>query len=157
MATSRVKGILETVTNLAEPEAEKLGLSLWDVRYEKEGSEWFLKILVDRKDGVFVEDCEKLSRVVSGLLDEADPIEDSYYLEVSSAGLDREIVKEAHFTYACNKEVDVKLYKPHDGKKSLSGVLKERLEDGIVLLADGEEIKLTDSEIAGIRLKITDF
>lgn len=157
MAVSRVKSILDTVTKIAAPEAEKLGLSLWDVRYEKEGSEWFLKVLVDRPEGVFVDDCENLSRALSGLLDEADPIEESYYLEVGSAGLDREIVKEAHFTYACNKEVTVKLYQPLDDRKILSGVLLKRLKDGIVLLVDGEEKTLKDSEVAGVRLKVTDF
>lgn len=158
MAISKGKSIVEEVTAIALPEAERLGLSLWDVRYEKEGSEWFLKVLIDRPQGVSVDDCENLSRVLSDKLDETDPIEDSYYLEVSSAGLEREIVKEAHFAYALGKAVVCKLYRPLEKRKSISGILKEKRPDSVLLCEeDGAETVLPLKDIASIKLQITDF
>ena len=158
MAANKGNSIVDEVTALAAPEAQRLGLSLWDVRYEKEGSEWFLKVLLDRPEGVSVDDCETLSRILSDKLDEADPIEDSYYLEVSSAGLERAIVKEEHFAYALGKAVLCKLYRPLNGEKSISGILKEKRPDSVLIAGDdGTELVLPLKDIASIKLQITDF
>ena len=105
-----------------------------------------------------MDDCETLSRILSDKLDEADPIEDSYYLEVSSAGLERAIVKEAHFAYALGKAVLCKLYRPLNGEKSISGILKEKRPDSVLIAGDdGTELVLPLKDIASIKLQITDF
>ena len=84
---------------------------------DREGSDWYLKILIDRPEGVSINDCEEFSRAIDGPLDQLDPIEQSYYLEVSSAGLERALKKDAHFEASIGKLVRVRFYKPEEGKK----------------------------------------
>ena len=125
MTEKKARGkVAQTVYDLALPLAEGLGLVLWDVDFCKEGADYNLLVTIDRPDGgVGLEDCEALSRALSPLLDEKDPIEESYCLEVSSAGLGRELVREEHFTAFLGKPVEVRLYAPQNGKKKLTGTL----------------------------------
>ena len=97
MAKEKKKSTAAAVDELVRPEVEARGLKLWDVRFEKEGSLWYLRIFIDKDGGVNINDCENVSRRVSDLLDEADPIEQSYILEVSSPGIERDLVKKEHF------------------------------------------------------------
>lgn len=124
------------VTGLVEPIVEELGLILWDVVFEKEGASWFLRIFID-KDGVMeVDDCEAVSKRINPLLDEADPIEQSYYLEVSSAGLGRRLKRPGHFARFLGEEVTVKLYRAVDKRKEFVGVLR-RFEDSTLTIEEG--------------------
>ena len=106
------KSIVETVWELAEPIAESLGCWLWDVEYVKEGARRVLRITIDSEEGITIEDCEKLHRAIDPVLDEADPIEEAYYLEVSSPGVERDLRTPAHVEACEGWNVEVKLYAP---------------------------------------------
>ena len=124
--------VAETVRALAEPIAEELGVWIWDVEFVKEGARRVLRITIDSEEGVGIDDCEKLHRAIDPVLDEADPIEEQYYLEVSSPGLERELKTEDHI-YACEGwDVEVRLYAPIDGTKIYRGVLLPLSESGAV-------------------------
>ena len=144
--------ITDAVTALAVPEAEKLGLEIWDVEYVREAGQWFLRIYIDKKGGVSIQDCEALSKVMDPLLDEADPIPDSYVFEVSSAGAERELKRPGDFPRFFGEHVEVRLYTPRSGKKTIRGELLA-YEDGAVTVSSGGEImKLEKNEVAGVRL-----
>lgn len=133
--------VAETVRMLIEPVAEELGVWIWDVEFVKEGARRVLRITIDSEDGVGIDDCEKLHRAIDPLLDEADPIEEQYYLEVCSPGLEREL-KNADHIYACEGwDVEVRLYAPIDGAKSFRGTLLPLGEDGEVRIESNGEIK----------------
>lgn len=137
------------VWKLAKPIAEGLGLSVWDVRYVREGGNWFLRIFIDKPGGVGIDDCEAMSRAVNGPLDELDPIRESYCMEVSSPGLNRVLTREEHFRAFSGACVAVRLIRPlEDGRRVLRGSL-EGFEGGVLtlLLESGEkaEIRLKDS------------
>ncbi len=138
---------------LALPFCRELGLDLWDVRFVKEGSEWYLRFFIDKEGGVNINDCENLSRAVDAPLDEADFIEQAYYLEVSSPGLNRELTKDRHFEQMEGEPIWVKLYKAVNGTKEVKGILLSKLED-ILLLCDneGNTLSLNVSDIASVRL-----
>ena len=111
------------VRELIAPIADRLGYALWDVRFVKEGTEHYLRITIDKADGIQIDDCEKMSRAVDPVLDEHDPVPDRYYLEISSVGLDRPLKTEKDFLRFMNKTVEVRLYKAQDGVKEFSGEL----------------------------------
>jgi ribosome maturation factor RimP len=131
MARSGKERISTVVRELAQPVAEDLGYSLWDVEFVKEGGADYLRITIDRDGGVTIDDAERMHRAIEPLLDEADPIEGSYYLEISSPGVERELKSEAHLSAYLGKEVRVRLYKAKDGER-------ERI--GILSAADGESV-----------------
>ena len=111
------------VWQLAEPLAEPLGLSIWDVRFVKEGASWYLRIYIDKPDGISIDDCEALSNAIDPVLDEADPISQSYYLEVSSPGIERELTRDFHFEARKGEKIRVRLIRPVDGKREFTGIL----------------------------------
>lgn len=117
------KNTAAMVYDLAKPIADELGLYLWDVRFEKEGSSWFLRVIIDSEEGITFTECENMSRPLSDLLDEKDFIEQSYYLEVSSPGLMRELRREDHFLACMGEEVLVKLIRPFEGQREFVGIL----------------------------------
>ena len=143
--------ITEQVWAFAEPVVQAHGCSLWDVEYVKEAGEWFLRVYIDREGGVCIDDCEAVSRPLSDALDEADPIAGSYTFEVSSAGLDRPLKKPEHFEQSMGRQVDVKFYRPVDGRKERTGVL-EGYENGDVTV-DG--VRYPKQDIAQVRLHVT--
>lgn len=143
--------VTDVVAELAQPIVEQAGCSLWDVEYVKEAGEWFLRVYIDREGGVDINACEAVSRPLSDALDEADPIAGSYTFEVSSAGLDRPLKKPEHFTQCMGREVDVKFYRPVDGRKERTGVL-EGYENGDVTV-DG--VRYPKQDIAQVRLHVT--
>lgn len=146
--------VTDMVAQLARPAVEAAGCTLWDVEYVKEAGVWYLRLYIDKPDGVSINDCEAVSRPVSDLLDEADPIEGSYTFEVSSAGADRVLRKPEHFAAYIGGEVEVKLYRAQEGRKEQVGILKS-YEDGNVTIETpaGEKI-LEKQDIAQVRLYV---
>lgn len=136
MAKSQ-KNTAAVVRELLAPHINGLGYELWDTEYVKEGSEWYLRITIDTPDGILVEDCEKIHHFIEPLLDEADPIENAYRLEVSSPGIERELRTDRHFEVSLGKEVVLKLFTARDGKKQLRGRL-DAYEDGIIILTESD-------------------
>ena len=146
--------VTELVAGLAAPIAAEHGCSLWDVEYVREGGEWFLRVYIDKAGGVSINDCEAVSRPLSDALDEADPIEGSYVLEVSSAGADRALKKPEHFQQFLGTEVDVRLYRPLDGRKEYTGVLKEYAGGDVTIEAGGEPRTFVKKDVAQVRLTV---
>ena len=137
MAKKKITSIVEEELN---PFLAENGYELYNVEFVKEGQDWFLRIYIDKAQGqedqyISTDDCEKISRFLSGRLDETDPIQQNYYLEVSSPGMDRILLKEEHYTRFAGKAVEIKLYKPIDGRKRIDGIL-EGLTDGMVIVTD---------------------
>ena len=128
------KGVAQTVWELAEPIAEQIGCWIWDVEFVKEGTRKILRITIDSEEGVNIDDCEKMHRAIDPVLDEADPIEEQYYLEVSSPGIERELRTLEHIEACEGWNVEVKLYAPINGTKVFRGVLLE--------LGENDEIRL---------------
>ncbi len=127
--------VAATVTKLALPLAEQLGYDLWDVEYVKEGADYYLRITIDSPDGITIDDCEKMHRAIDPVLDEADPIEGFYHLEVSSTGIERELKNEKHVSACIGWDVELKLYAPVDGAKTYTGELLGMNENGEICLA----------------------
>ena len=144
--------VTDIVAGLAAPIAEAAGCSLWDVEYVREAGTWFLRVYIDREGGVSIDDCEAVSRPLSDRLDEVDPIQGSYTLEVSSAGLDRVLKKPEHFTAFLGSEVEVRLYRPREGRKEFVGVLSAYEDGNVTLALDGESAVFEEKEIAQVRL-----
>jgi ribosome maturation factor RimP len=151
-----VKKVTEIVSELAAPVAAEHGCELWDVEYVREAGQWYLRLYLDKEGGVDILDCEAVSRAVSDLLDEADPIEGSYMFEVSSAGAERPLKRPSDFERFMGSPVLVKTYRGRDGRKEFAGVLAG-YEDGAVLLDMGgaEPLRFEKSEIALVRLRVT--
>ena len=144
--------VTELVAALAAPIAEQNGCTLWDVEYVREAGQWFLRVYIDKEGGVSINDCEAVSRPLSDALDEADPIEGSYVLEVSSAGADRPLKKPEHFAAFMGAEVEVRLYRPKDGKKDFVGRLTGWADGDITLELNGMPITFEKKEVAQTRL-----
>ena len=150
-----MKKVTDIVWELAEPVAKENGCELWDVEYVREAGQWYLRLYLDKEGGVDILDCEAVSRKVSDLLDEVDPIESSYMFEVSSAGAERALKRPGDFERFMGSAVLVKTYKPKDGRKEFAGTLAG-YEDGAVLLdmGTGEPLRFEKSEIALVRLRV---
>ena len=133
------KGVVGAVRVIAEPLAEELGYVLWDVEYVKVGSDMYLRITIDSEEGITIEDCEKMHHAIDPLLDEADLIEEQYYLEVSSPGIERELKNDIHIEACEGWDVEVKLYAPKNGSKLYRGELLPLAENGDIAIKVGEE------------------
>ena len=144
--------VTDTVAALAAPIVEEAGCSLWDVEYVKEAGTWFLRVYIDKEGGVSIDDCEAVSRPLSDKLDEADPIEGSYTFEVSSAGADRVLKKPEHFARFQGQEVEVKLYRPREGRKEFVGLLQSWEDGDVTLDMVGTPARFEKKEIALVRL-----
>ena len=146
--------VTEIVAELAAPAVAAAGCELWDVEYVREAGTWFLRLYLDKEGGVDIMDCEKVSRVVSDLLDEADPIEGSYTFEVSSAGAERALKRPSDFEKFMGSPVTVKLYRPRNGLKEIPCVLKAYEEGRVTVEAGKETITFEKSEVALVRLRV---
>ena len=147
-------GVVATVKRLAEPIAESLGYELWDVEYVKEGADYYLRITIDSAEGITIEDCERMHRAIDPVLDEADPIEGFYHLEVSSTGIERELKTDRHIQASEDWSVEVRLYAPVDGSKTYTGRLLPLGEGGEVRIAadpDGRELAFPRASVASLR------
>lgn len=151
------KTIAAKAKELAAPFAKELSLEIWSVKFLKEGAEWYLRFFIDKQDGVTIDDCEAFSKAVDGPLDEADFIDRSYFLEVCSPGLGRELEEPEHFEKMAGRDIVVKTYKPFEGKKEFFGKL-ESFDGENLVLSDGENsVTFSKADIASIKLDDYDF
>jgi len=148
-----VKKITEVVWALAEPAVQAQGCRIWDVEYVREAGQWYLRLYLDKDGGVDILDCEAISRTVSDLLDEADPIEGSYVFEVGSAGAERPLKRPADFEQFMGADVLLKTYKLRDGRKEFSGVLTGYDNGAVSLTVGSETLRFEKPEIALVRLR----
>ena len=143
--------IEEKVEQLVKDPIEKLGYSLYDVEYVKEGPEYYLRIYIDKESGIDLNDCEKVSNEINEILDEADYIKEQYYLEVSSPGIERKLRKDKHLEQNISKNVEIKLFKKdNNGKKEYTGKLKAFNQEEIIIETD-KEIAIERKNIAQIK------
>ena len=150
------KSIKETVREAIEPTVVSLGYSIWDVTYSKIGADYHLEITIDNERGINIEDCEKVHRAIDPILDECDPIEGFYYLEVSSPGIERELRTEEHITACIGMAVEAKLFAPKDGRKTVVGKLLS-YQGGVVVITEGDiAVSLERSEISKLATVYTD-
>ena len=154
------KKITDLIKDLVGSFLDENGMELYNTEFVKEGKDWFLRVYIDKKEGqkeeyVSTDDCEKVSRFLSEELDRIDPIEQNYYLEVSSPGLDRALLQEKDFIRYAGKLVDVSLYKAFEGKKSYQGTLVG-LADGEVIIRDenDRELRFDKSQVVSTRLAV---
>ena len=145
--------IAELVWEIAEPIVQRHDCELWDVEYLKEGENWFLRVYIDRTDGVSIEHCEAVSRELDPILDERDFIPDSYTFEVSSAGTERHLSRPSDFERFIGHFIEVKLYKPRDGQKVFTGDLLSYSGGDIEINSGETVIKFTQDERASVRLR----
>ncbi len=164
----------EKIENLLKPIIENLGYELYDVIYEKEAKDYYLRIFIDKPEGISLEDCEKVNDAISDLLDEANYIKEQYFLEVSSPGVERILRKEKHLKQSIGKEITVNLFKPinmeeneneenqnnkkqkkkkEKMQKQIEGILKDFSKEQITLNVENKELIINTKNIANMKLK----
>lgn len=146
--------VTELTRELVEPIAAENGCTVWDVEYVKEAGTWFLRVYIDKDSGVDISDCEVVSRALSDKLDELDPIEGSYTLEISSAGIDRVLKKPEHFEQFLGTEVEVKLYRPVEGRKDHVGLLLTYADGDVTLETKSGSLLFPKKDVAQVRLYV---
>ena len=140
---------------MLKPTVEEMGYEIVDVEFVKEGPNWYLRVFVDKDGGVSIDDCEIISRALEKILDENDPIEQAYFLEISSPGIDRPLKKKEDFIKFNGETVDVKLYRPIEGSIEYTGKLLSYTDDGTVTIETEEkEISFEKKDIASVRLAV---
>lgn len=144
------KNIKDTVREAIEPTVQNLGYRIWDVTYGKIGADYHLEITIDSDAGIGIDDCEKVHRAIDPILDEVDPIEGFYYLEVSSPGTERELHTPEHFAAVLGQDVEAHLFAPKDGTKTVGGILRSFADDTVVIAVGESEVSLKLSEISKI-------
>lgn len=132
----KIDALVNQIYEMVKPIADELNYEIYHIEYVKENGEYYLRIYIEKDGGIALSDCEALSRRVSDLMDEKDPIKDAYFLEVSSPGLNRTIFTNDHYKRFVGREVMVRFIKSIDGKKNIKGILKEVNEDNIVVESD---------------------
>ena len=153
MKFKKFGGTEQKVYDLIKPITDELGYFLWDVCYEKEGALWYLRIFIDQDEGISIEDCERATAPINKILDEADPISQSYMLEVGSAGLERDLLKEEHFEVCKGDTVRIRFIRGEGGEKEITAVLKDAGKEGITVENEsGEEKKYPLTDIAFVKL-----
>ena len=147
--------VTDLVASIAQPIVEQHGCQLWDVEYVREGSDYFLRIYLDKLEGsVDINDCEAISRAMDPILDEKDPIQGSYHFEVCSAGLERTLKRPADFERFMGSAITVKLYRPRNGLKEIPCVLEGYDNGKLTVTAGKETITFEKSEVALVRLRV---
>lgn len=154
MKLKKFGGTEQKIYDMVAPIVTGLGYLVWDVRYEKEGADWYLRIFIDSEtDTISINDCEKVTTPVSDLLDEKDPIAQSYILEVSSAGLEADLVRESHFDACIGCEVRARGIRPfEDGNREIVGILEDWDKEGIILKVNDTEQKYSFQSLAFVKL-----
>lgn len=137
---------------IVKPVVEELGYELYDILYVKEGADWYLRLFIDNEKGIDLDDCEKVSNLVSEKLDEVDPIETPYVLEVSSCGLERHLRSVKHYEAAVGKEIGLKFFKAVEKKKSLTGVLESIEDNNIKLKTEDKEYDINLDDISSAKI-----
>ncbi|MDL2232608.1 ribosome maturation factor RimP [Ruminococcaceae bacterium OttesenSCG-928-L11] len=157
------KNTVAIAEELIAPIVEELGLRLWDVRFEKEGATWYLRYLIDKEEGITIQDCEAVNKAIDPVLDNADPIQQSYVLEVSSPGAERQLTRDWHFAECMGEPVQVRLIRPFKGRRDFVGALTDYDGDNITILLEDEpdgdpdnatEMTFTIKESAYVRLYV---
>lgn len=144
----------QIVYDLALPIAQSQGVEIWDVEYLREAGQWFLRVYIDKPEGIGIDDCERFSRELDPVLDAADPISESYVFEVSSAGAERQLKRPSDFERFIGSNVEVKLYKASDGSKIYVGALKAYVDGAVTIESAGMERTFDADNIAQVRLRI---
>ena len=147
--------ITDIVSELARPVVEEEGCSLWDVEYVREAGSWFLRVLIDKDGGLGIDDCERISRRLDPMLDEADPIPDSYVFEVGSAGAERELKRPGDFEQFMGSEVEVRLYKPLNGSKVFVGTLAGYDDGDVTLKLGDQDMRFEKAAVALVKLHVS--
>lgn len=142
----------ERVYDLIKDAVAAEGVELWDVRFLKEGASWYLRVFIDKPEGISIDDCTNVSHAIDPIIDEADPIDVSYYLEVCSPGIERELTRRRHYEESVGKAVRLKLYKACDGKKELTGTLENVGEESITLNAGTDALTVEFKNISKANL-----
>jgi ribosome maturation factor RimP len=142
------KSIKETVREAILPTVTELGYQIWDVTYSKIGADYHLEITIDSENGINIEDCEKVHRAIDPILDEVDPIEDAYYLDVSSPGIERELRTEEHILWGIGQKVEAKLFAAVNGMKSIVGNLESFVDGKITIKNDAGEYTLDKTAVS---------
>ena len=143
------------VENLLNSSIEALGYELYDVLYEKEGKDYYLRIIIDKPEGIDINDCEIVNNEINPNLDEAEYIKEQYFLEVSSPGIERTLRKEKHFLNQIGNEISVKLFKPRNKQKEIIGILEEYNKDEITIKTKESTIKIDLKDIAVVKTIFT--
>ena len=146
--------ITEQVWQFAEPLVKENGCSLWDVEYVREGGEWFLRLYIDKEGGVDIDDCENVSRAVDPVLDEKEPIPESYRFEVCSAGLERQLKRPSDFERFMGEPILLTTYQPKNGTKEFPGVLTGYDNGAVTVDMIGTSLRFEKAEIALVRLRV---
>ena len=146
--------VTDLVTEFAKPIVEEKGCTLWDVEYVREGSERFLRVYIDKEGGISIDDCEAVARAIDPILDEKDPIAESYHFEVCSAGLERALKRPSDFEQFMGCPILIKLYRPRNGLKEIPGILRGYDDGRITVEAGKETITFEKSEVALCRLRV---
>lgn len=139
------------VQELLTPIIENLGYDLYDVIYAKEGKDYYLRIVIDKNDGINIQDCEKVNDAINDILDEEDIIKEQYFLEVSSPGLERTLRKEKHFLSQIGNTICINLYRPMNKQKELVGILKEFANNEITIEIESEILKINMKDIVTVK------
>lgn len=147
--------ITDKVTALAKPIVEEEGCSLWDVEYVREAGSWYLRVFIDKEGGVSIDDCERISRRLDPILDEEDPIPDSYVFEVGSAGAERELKRPSDFEQFMGSQVEVRLYQPVKGSKTFVGLLSGYDQGKVTVTVGKETMTFEKAQTAQVRLHVT--
>ncbi len=149
---------VQKVWSIAKPIAEELGLELWDVRYVKEGANYYLRIFIDKENGVDINDCENMSRALDKPLDDADPISEAYILEVSSPGIERQLIRDEHFTRFIGADIMVKMIRPIENiGKEFKGVLTGFIDGEVTITDHSGENTVTIHKKDAAWIKLDDF
>lgn len=145
----------ERVYELIKDAVEAEGVRLWDVRFLKEGASWYLRVFIDKPEGISIDDCTNVSHAIDPIIDEADPIDVSYYLEVCSPGIERELTRSRHYEESLGKQVRLKLYRAYDGKKEITGTLEDVTEENVTLVTEGNTFTVERKNIS--KANLSDF
>lgn len=149
--------VAERVKGLIQPTIQSLGYTLWDVVFVKEGADYILRVTIDRdtaQGGITIDDCELVSHTLDPILDEADPIEQSYLMEVSSPGVERDLTRDEHFAACAGEKIHIRLFAPREGTRSFTGTLLGLDSEGRILLqtpADGQVLTFERADVAGVK------
>ncbi len=146
------KDIESRTEQLLEPIAASNGVSIYDVEYVKEGSDYYLRAYIDKEGGVTIDDCEAVSRALNDMLDKEDYIDEAYILEVSSPGLTRKLTKPRHYLNSLGNEVEIKTFKPIDGSKEFSGTLTQYDNGVITIESEGNKLNFKEEDVSVAKL-----
>lgn len=145
------------VRKLLEKHINDLGFSVWDVEYLKEGTRWILRITIDSEKGIYIEDCETVHRAIDPILDEADPIENAYYLEVSSPGLERELRTCEHYLLCRGEKVLIKLFRPQNGVRQFVGIMSCNDDASVITVTDADKTYEFEKNMIAKATTVFDF